>query len=43
MRERLATLGIEPLGSTPEQLVATMQAELARWRKLAQGLGLKQE
>ena len=43
MRERLATLGIEPLGSTPEQLVATMQAELARWSKLAQSLGLKQE
>lgn len=43
MRERLATLGIEPLGSTPEQLMATMQAELARWTKLAQSLGLKQE
>ena len=43
MRERLAALGIEPLGSTPEQLMATMQFELARWTKLAQGLGLKQE
>ena len=43
MRERFATLGIEPLGSTPEQLTATMQSELARWTKLAQSLGLKQE
>ena len=43
MRERLAALGIEPLGSTPEQLMATMQYELARWTKLAQGLGLKQD
>jgi len=43
MRERFVTLGIEPLGSTPEQLTATMQSELARWTKLAQSLGLKQE
>jgi len=43
MRERFVTLGIEPLGSAPEQLTATMQSELARWTKLAQSLGLKQE
>jgi tripartite-type tricarboxylate transporter receptor subunit TctC len=43
MREKLAALGIEPLGSTPEQLTATMQAELAKWTRLAQSLGLKQE
>ena len=41
MRERLAALGIEPVGSTPEQLTATMQSELARWTRLAQSLGLK--
>ena len=43
MRERMAALGIEPLGSTPEQLAATMQFELDRWTKLAQSLGLKHE
>ena len=43
MREKLATLGIEPVGSTPEQLTATMQSELAKWTRLAQSLGLKQE
>ena len=43
MREKLAALGIEPVGSTPEQLTATMQAELAKWTRLAQSLGLKQE
>ena len=43
MRERFTTLGIEPLGSTPEQVTATMQSELAMWTKLAQSLGLKQE
>ena len=41
MRERFAALGIEPVGSTPEQLTATMQSELAKWTKLAQTLGLK--
>lgn len=43
IRERFAALGIEPVGNTPEQLAATMQAELAKWTKLAQNLGLKQE
>ena len=43
IREKLATLGIEPVGSTPEQLAATMQSELAKWTRLAQSLGLKQE
>lgn len=43
IREKLSVLGIEPLGSTPEQLTATMQSEIAKWTKLAQALGLKQE
>lgn len=43
IREKLAVLGIEPLGTTPEQLAATMQVEIAKWTKLAQQLGLKQE
>jgi tripartite-type tricarboxylate transporter receptor subunit TctC len=43
MRERLATLRIEPVGSTPEQLRATMQFELARWATPAQSLGLRQD
>ena len=41
IRERFAALGVEPVGSTPEQLTAMMQSELARWSKLAQTLGLK--
>jgi len=32
VRERLATLGAEPVGSTPEQLTAHIAAELKRWQ-----------
>ena len=39
IRERFATLGIEPVGSTPEQLGSFMQNELAKWSKLAKSLG----
>lgn len=41
VRDRLAVLGIEPVGSTPEQLTAYMQADLAKWIKLVQSIGLK--
>lgn len=43
IRERFASLGIEPVGNTPEQLTAYMQADLARWIKLVQDIGLKAE
>lgn len=31
VRERLAAIGMEPSGSTPEQLAAEIRAEVARW------------
>jgi tripartite-type tricarboxylate transporter receptor subunit TctC len=43
MRERFAALGIEPMGTTPEQLGAFMQTELSKWTKLAKTLGLVSE
>ena len=39
IRERFAALGIEPVGSTPEQLRSFMQVELSKWAKLAKTLG----
>jgi tripartite-type tricarboxylate transporter receptor subunit TctC len=33
-RARFAALGAEPLGGTPEQLAATVQQEIARWRSV---------
>ncbi|HTE15264.1 MAG TPA: tripartite tricarboxylate transporter substrate binding protein [Burkholderiales bacterium] len=34
IRERLSALGAEPVGSSPDQLVATMRTESARWAKV---------
>jgi tripartite-type tricarboxylate transporter receptor subunit TctC len=33
-RERYATLGIEPVGNTPEQYTEQIRADLARWEKV---------
>jgi tripartite-type tricarboxylate transporter receptor subunit TctC len=34
IRARLAAIGADPVGSSPEQLTATMRAESARWGKV---------
>ena len=39
IKERFASLGIEPVGSTPDQLAGFLQAELSKWAKLAKTLG----
>lgn len=43
VRERFSALAIDPVGSTPEELTAYMQVDLAKWIKLVQSLGLKAE
>ncbi|MCC7082271.1 MAG: tripartite tricarboxylate transporter substrate binding protein [Burkholderiales bacterium] len=43
LREKLLALGVEPVGSTPEQLKAFMQSELDKWTKLVQSLGLSEK
>ncbi|MCM3562720.1 Bug family tripartite tricarboxylate transporter substrate binding protein [Hydrogenophaga intermedia] len=35
LRERLVTLYQEPAGSTPSELASTVQADLAKWRRIA--------
>lgn len=35
VRERLVTLYQEPVGSTPAELAATVEADLAKWRRIA--------
>ena len=40
IKERFLALGIEPVGSTPEQLGAFMTTELNKWTKLAKTIGL---
>ena len=43
VRDRLAKDGSEAVGGTPEQLGALLRADIAKWRKLAQQIGLKAE
>jgi len=40
IRDRFAKLGIDPVGSSPEQLGTYMQTELTKWVKLAKTLGV---
>jgi tripartite-type tricarboxylate transporter receptor subunit TctC len=41
MKERLARLAVEAVGSTPEALAKRMREELARWAKVIAAAGLK--
>jgi tripartite-type tricarboxylate transporter receptor subunit TctC len=41
MKERLATLGFDPIGSTPEQFGARIKSELATWTKVIRDAGIK--
>lgn len=41
VRERLAALGLEPVGSTPEQFDAFVRAEIAKWAKLVKANNIK--
>ena len=43
MRERMATLGIDPLSNTPEQLGETMRNDLKKWAEVAKQAGIKPE
>ena len=36
LRERYATLGVEPVGNTPEQFAAQIRTDLARWQKVVE-------
>lgn len=41
LRERLATLGLEPVGSTPEVAAAFIKAEIAKWAPVVKAAGMK--
>jgi tripartite-type tricarboxylate transporter receptor subunit TctC len=41
MKERLAMLGFEPIGSTPDQFAARINSELAIWSKVIRAAGIK--
>jgi tripartite-type tricarboxylate transporter receptor subunit TctC len=41
MKERLATLGFDPVGSTPEGFAARLKTELALWSKVIRAADIK--
>ena len=43
VKERLAAQGAEPVGGTPEELMAFIRAEVARWCKVIKAAGIKPE
>jgi tripartite-type tricarboxylate transporter receptor subunit TctC len=43
VRERMAALGIEPVGNTPAELGAILRADLEKWTAVAKSAGVKAE
>lgn len=43
MREQLAALGAEPVGSTPEELAAVLKQDVVKWAKIARQANLQPE
>jgi tripartite-type tricarboxylate transporter receptor subunit TctC len=43
VREKLLNLGVEPVGSTQEELATFFQSELAKWTRLVNALGLAEK
>ena len=41
VRERLTAMGVDPIGSTPEQLAALMRSELEKWTKVIRAANIK--
>lgn len=41
VKARFATIGAEPIGSTPAQLAAHLDAEMAKWGKIIQARGIR--
>jgi tripartite-type tricarboxylate transporter receptor subunit TctC len=41
VRERFASLGVQPVGDTPAQFAATIRDDLARWSKVIKAAGIK--
>jgi tripartite-type tricarboxylate transporter receptor subunit TctC len=42
-RERLAAIGLEPVGDSPEQFSAQLKVEMEKWTKIIRGAKIKAE
>jgi tripartite-type tricarboxylate transporter receptor subunit TctC len=43
VRQQMAALGAEPIGSTPDELAAFLKTEMARWGKVIKDKGIRAE
>jgi tripartite-type tricarboxylate transporter receptor subunit TctC len=43
LRERLLAQGAEPIANSPEEFLALLRDEIARWAKVARGAGIRPE
>jgi tripartite-type tricarboxylate transporter receptor subunit TctC len=41
VKERLDTLGFEPVANTPEECTAFFRAEMAKWSKVIKAAGIR--
>ena len=41
VRERFATLGVDPVGSTPEEFARVIAADIAKWTAVAKAANIK--
>ena len=41
VRARLAAQGVDPVGTTPEQLLAIMNADLEKWTRVIRAASIK--
>ena len=43
VRKRLAAMGVEPIGTTPEQLETIMRSEMEKWTKVIRAANIKMD
>jgi tripartite-type tricarboxylate transporter receptor subunit TctC len=43
LRERFATIGVEPVGSTSEEFAKAIKADIARWDEVARRAKIEKE
>ena len=43
VKEKLAALGVEPVGSSSDELATFLKSEMAKWSKVIKAAGIKPE